>query len=305
MEHVSSLNFNRTSSTTGETEALNYIVKELEDNNIKPEIEHFNWTGPLKILMRTSYILIIINLILFRMVLLVIAYFIIKHMVPKLRNISFLKTEESKNIFTLIPAKEKVPNRPLVIISAHYDSISANIPFRFQVFIFFIYRMIVFIYGTVFLIFLSIFFLNVLNLISISNFIITTITFTSISGTFISIPLVYLVFRDRPSSGSIDNASGVAIVIELAKLIKKYPLEKIDILILWTGAEEWGLIGSKKFCKLHLESLEKIYDLDRSFNINIDMVGSYKSAWLVSIGVTVIAAFVILCIQPVKSEAMG
>jgi len=275
MEHIYSLAFNRTASSTGETEALNYIVKELKQNNLKPEIEHFDWTGPLKILMRVSYILILINLILFRMILIVIAYFIIKNTFETLRNISFIKAEKSKNIFTLISAKEKAPNRPLVIISAHYDSISANIPFKLQVIIFFIYRLIVFFYGIIFFVFITIFFLNILAFITLSNFIVTTIAFTSIIAIFISIPMLYLVFKDHPSSGSIDNASGVAISIELAKVFKKNPLERTDILILWPGAEEWGLKGSKKFCKTHFNSLNQTYDLDKSFNINIDMIGSY------------------------------
>jgi len=275
MEHINSLAFNRTASSTGETEALNYIAKELELNNIKPEIEHFNWTGPLKILMRVSYILILINLILFRMILIIIVYFILKNMFATLRNISFIKAEQSKNIFALISAKEKVPNRPLVIITAHYDSVSANLPFNLQVIIFFVYRLIVFFYGIIFFVFMTVFLLNILALISISQFIVTIIAFTSISAIFVSIPILYLIFKDRPSSGSIDNASGVAISIELAKIFKKNPLERTDILILWPGAEEWGLKGSKQFCKTHFKSLNQIYDLDKSFNINIDMIGSY------------------------------
>lgn len=196
-------------------------------------------------------------------------------MFATLRNISFIKAEQSKNIFALISAKEKVPNRPLVIITAHYDSVSANLPFNLQVIIFFVYRLIVFFYGIIFFVFMTVFLLNILALISISQFIVTIIAFTSISAIFVSIPILYLIFKDRPSSGSIDNASGVAISIELAKIFKKNPLERTDILILWPGAEEWGLKGSKQFCKTHFKSLNQIYDLDKSFNINIDMIGSY------------------------------
>lgn len=275
MEHIQSLTFNRTASSTGETEALNYIEKELNENNIHPEVEHFNWTGPITVLMRTSYLLIVVNLILFRMILLVIAYFIIKYSFASLREMSFINSEESKNIFTLIKAKEKVPNRPLIIITAHYDSISANIPYRLQVVIFFIYRLIVYFYIIVFVVFISIFFLDLLSIVNVFNYLVVFIAFSSVGGVLISIPILYIVFKERPSSGSIDNASGVAISIELAKIFKKNPLENIDILILWPGAEEWGLKGSRKFCKSHFKSLKKLYDLDRSFNINIDMVGSY------------------------------
>ncbi len=275
IEHVNSLAFNRTASSTGETEALNYIGNVLNENNIKSEVEHFNWTGPMRILMRTSYVLVLIYLLLFRMFLIIIAYFILKNMFERSRKISFVNKEESKNIFTLISAREMVEKRPLVIISAHYDSISANMPYKFQVLIFFIYRLIVFFYAVVAVVFSVIFLLDYFNIISLSNFFIILITFTSIGGVFLSIPIVYLVFIDRPSTGSIDNASGVAILLELAKIFNKNPLEKTDVLILWPGAEEWGLKGSRKFCKMHFKNLNEKYDLDKSFNINIDMVGTY------------------------------
>ncbi len=275
MEHLHALAFNRTASSTGETEALNYIESELIKNKINPEVEHFNWMGPLTILMRTSYILILINLILFRMILIVVTYLIIKFSFSKLRELSFIGKEQSKSIFTLIKAKQKVQKRPLVIITAHYDSISANLPYRLQVVIFFIYRLIVVFYGIVFIVFAAIFFLDILRVIPVTSLLTVFIAFSSIGGVLISVPILYLVFKDRPSSGAIDNASGVAISLELAKIFNKNPLENIDVLILWPGAEEWGLKGSMAFCKHHFKSLKKIYDLDHSFNINIDMVGSY------------------------------
>jgi hypothetical protein len=275
MEHIHTLAFNRTASSTGETEALSYIENELLKNNINSEVEHFNWTGPLKILMRTSYLLILINLILFRMIIVVLVYFIIKNAFRRFREVSFIKNEESKNIFTLIEAKEKKIKKPLVIITAHYDSLSANIPYRLQVVVFFIYRLVVFFYGIVFVVFASIFLLDFLRIILVTEFLVVFIAFSSVAGVFISIPILYLVFRERPSTGSIDNASGVAISIELAKIFKRNPLDNMDVLILWPGAEEWGLKGSKKFCKTHFRSLKERYDLNRSFNINIDMVGSY------------------------------
>lgn len=275
IEHVKALAFNRTASSTGETEALEYIERNLKENNINSEVEHFNWTGPMRVLMRTSYILILTYFILFRLFLLVIAYFIIKVMFEKTRSISFVNKEESKSIFTHIPAKNKELNRPLVIISAHYDSISTNLPFKIQVIIFFIYRIIVFFYAAIIIIFSTIFLLDYFGFVLLSNFTVLFITFSSIGGVFISIPIVYLVFVERPSSGSIDNASGVAISIELAKLIKRNPLENIDVLILWCGAEEWGLKGSKKFFQQHYKILNQKYDLNNSFNINIDMVGTY------------------------------
>ena len=275
IEHVKALAFSRTASSTGETEALQYIEKELKETGIKSEVEHFNWMGPMGILMRTSYVLIFIYFILFSLFLLIIVYFLIKFMFAKTRRISFIKKEESKNIFAHIPAKEKNPNRPLIIFSAHYDSISANIPYKLQVVIFFVYRLIVFLYALIIIVFSLIFFLYYFDIVPLTNFAGLLITFTSISGVFLSIPILYLVFGDSPSSGSIDNASGVAISIEMAKFIKRNPFENIDVLFLWSGAEEFGLKGSKSFCDQHYNILKQKYDLDKSLNINLDMVGTY------------------------------
>ncbi|UCD02085.1 MAG: M28 family peptidase [Promethearchaeota archaeon] len=275
IEHVKSLAFNRTASSTGETEAVNYMEKELKESDIDSKVEHFEWNGPMKILMRMIYILLLIYLFLFRAFLIIIVYFILKNMFERTRKISFVQKEESKNLYALIPGKENIPNKPLVIISAHYDSVSANLPYKLQVLVFFLYRIIVIFYAVIILLFTVVFFLDYFSIIPFTTFSVILITTTSIGGVFVSIPIVYLVFVERPSSGSIDNASGVAISLELARLIKKDPLEKMDLLFLWTGAEEWGLKGSKKFCRQHFKMLKQKYDFDRSFNINIDMIGTY------------------------------
>jgi len=70
------------------------------------------------------------------------------------------------------------------------------------------------------------------------EFVITIITFL-------------LIYERKNSKGSVDNASGVAILIELAKLLKRNPLENYDVIVLWSGGEEWGLKESIAFCKKH------------------------------------------------------
>jgi hypothetical protein len=92
--------------------------------------------------------------------------------------------------------------------------------------------------------------------------------------------LVFLAFLltikvDNQSKGSIDNASGIAILIELSRLFYNKPLNNLDLIFLWTGAEEVGLWGSRNYCFKNFEWLDKKYNLDKSYIINIDMVGSY------------------------------
>ena len=47
------------------------------------------------------------------------------------------------------------------------------------------------------------------------------------------------------------------------------------MIFLWCGAEEMGFWGSKQYCSKHFEELNQIYELNKSYNINIDMVRTY------------------------------
>ncbi len=229
----------------------------------------------MRILIRTSYLIILTYLLLSRLILVIAVYFVIKYMFERTRNMTLIKKESSKNIFSKIPAKETAQDRPIVILSAHYDSISANIPYRIQMIIFFMYRLIIVFYSIIIVV-LSIWLsLDLLDLYSLPQNIVVLIALLSLSGIIISIPILYLVFNEKPSANSIDNASGVAILIELAKLFKKDPLKRMDLLFIWPGAEEWGLKGSKKFCEDYFKDLNQKYELNHSININIDMVGTY------------------------------
>jgi len=52
---------------------------------------------------------------------------------------------------------------------------------------------------------------------------------------------------DRLCNGAIDNASGVAVMLELAKRLAQNGPHDRDIYVLGTTAEEWGLFGAKAF----------------------------------------------------------
>ena len=69
-------------------------------------------------------------------------------------------------------------------------------------------------------------------------------------------------------NGADDNASGIAIMLDLANRLSKASFSQHNYLFLAFSAEEWGLVGSKHFVNHPLLSLEKI-----SCMINLDMVG--------------------------------
>jgi membrane-associated protease RseP (regulator of RpoE activity) len=68
--------------------------------------------------------------------------------------------------------------------------------------------------------------------------------------------------------GADDNASGVAGMIELARLLKKAKNQKTNYLFIAFSGEESGLIGSKYFTEYPTVPLPKI-----SFMMNLDMIG--------------------------------
>ena len=275
INHVKALAFDRSAASTGETRAINYIQNELKVNNINSKVEYFSWSTPIKILMKTLYLMIFTYLLIYRLFLIIVLYYFLKYMFQRTRTISFLSHDQSKNLFAKIPSQKKVPNQPIIIFSAHYDSISSRIPYIMQKILMIIIKIIIVPYLALSL-FISLWL--ILNIFSITNFD-TFLLFLEIISSLITIsviiPIFLFIFSSSKSTGSIDNASGVSILIELAKYIRENPLTNYDVIFLWCGAEEWGLKGSKKFVAKYAKKYNKIYDLNKSININLDMVGSY------------------------------
>ena len=276
IRHVDNLAFNRSTSSVGETKAILYIQDELEESNIKSKTEYFAYSGPKNLFMRLSYFFIFSYLLVNRLILIIAIYFSIKYLFATTREYSLVEKEDSKNLIAEISANNQDRRkRPVIIFSAHYDNFSANIPYRLQTIFTFIFRIII-IPFIIFTFSLVVWFLvewvsENKNAESISNLVITY----SIIEFFIVGIIFLLIYNTNKSSGSIDNASGVSVLIELIKILKKKPLENYDVVFLWCSGEEWGLIGSGDFRKKHTKELKKKYDLNNSFNINIDMVGTY------------------------------
>jgi len=294
ISHVNNLSFKRFAATDGETKTINYILKELAKKEVDLTVESFMWSKT-SIKLRKLIFLWIFAFVLGSQILLlqpVITwiilpldglFFVVLFALAKLifdhTRILFLgKRKESKNVIATIHAKDLYPKRPVVIFTAHYDSASSNFPMKIikvlllSVFMlllsFLLINLVLAIWSIIALVFpilnIDIIYVIIRNI----SIIIGVIILTEIFITFFN-------KKTNQSVGSVDNASGTAILIELAKLIKNYPLEKTDVIFLWCGAEEMGIWGSKQYCAKHFEELDHDYDLNKSYNINIDMVGSY------------------------------
>jgi len=69
------------------------------------------------------------------------------------------------------------------------------------------------------------------------------------------------------SKGSWDNGTGSVTVMELMHYFKEHGTRR-TMKFIWCGAEEIGLVGSRKYCEAHEAELK-----DYIFNINFDMTG--------------------------------
>ncbi len=73
-------------------------------------------------------------------------------------------------------------------------------------------------------------------------------------------------------NGADDNASGTAVMIELAKFLKKSKLKKFNYLFIGFSGEELGLLGSGYFTKSDLFSNYQV-----NYMLNMDMIGRLDS----------------------------
>jgi hypothetical protein len=74
-------------------------------------------------------------------------------------------------------------------------------------------------------------------------------------------------WRNMRAPGAIDNATGVATVLELARLLVDVPLRRTVRFVLFSG-EELGLVGSRHYAHAMREA-----DEDIAAVVNIDMIG--------------------------------
>ena len=86
--------------------------------------------------------------------------------------------------------------------------------------------------------------------------------------------------RGKPVQGAADNASGVAIVMELAKRFAAKNLKTTRLRILFTGAEEVEMVGMFDFIKRHGAEISKSKDIF----LNFDSIGDGSLCWITKEG---------------------
>ena len=291
IEHVNALAFTRKAGTDGETKGITYIQKELKKNDIESHQESFTYSSGS--LMKLLLTFLFFYVILYEIILFFNEYawaILILHgilIITLMKGMAYLmdwtniiyfgKKSKSNNVIAQLSAKNPDKKRPVAIFSAHHDTISRLYPSPFYMVLMVSCLLIELTFLFVTLV------ISIWSLISIFTILTTNIIFdilisvSLVLGISFQIGVIIALLNKslNKSVGSLDNATGVAILIEVANLIKKKPLDKTDAMFLWCGAEESGLWGSKQFLAAHFNELNDEYDLDKSIVINIDIIGSY------------------------------
>ncbi len=91
------------------------------------------------------------------------------------------------------------------------------------------------------------------------------------------------LYRGEPAihNGADDNASGVAVLLKLAKMLQEWPEAKDNYLIVFFSGEEMGLLGSNYFAKNPTLDLDQV-----AYMINLDMVGRLREEKTLSVSGT-------------------
>ena len=84
----------------------------------------------------------------------------------------------------------------------------------------------------------------------------------------------------RTSPGASDNASGVGVLVELARHFKSLgPRLKTRVTLVGFGAEELGVLGSRAYVSKHSRELR-----DCVLNLNVDAIGGPTGPFVVTLG---------------------
>ena len=91
----------------------------------------------------------------------------------------------------------------------------------------------------------------------------------SVAGTTtLCLLLLQINFTQNLSPGGFDNASGVGVMLEIARVVMARG-EKKSITFLAAGAEEYGMCGALRYIQAHARE----YDQDHTYVINLDGLG--------------------------------
>lgn len=153
--------------------------------------------------------------------------------------------------------KKQTGNTPVLLFVAHHDSKSQILPIAVRAVAYGIA-----IVGLILLTVISV--AQVITLVWLSHPIVW-----SIAGiTTFCLLLLQINLTQNRSPGGFDNASGVGVMLEVARVVMARD-EKKSITFLATGAEEYGMCGALRYIQKYTDE----HDHNRTYVINLDGLG--------------------------------
>ncbi|MHA1384061.1 MAG: M28 family metallopeptidase [Candidatus Helarchaeota archaeon] len=295
-EHITNLDYPRQSGSEGEKKAADYISSVFEKYGYEPKHESFKYLpqssikNVFEILMFTGYLILsLINLVYFENLIislfvlavpvLIILFFIridllmkkvIKRNIKQFSKFEQIKNKnesskksfrECKNVFVEYTPPEYEKH---IYITCHYDSTSLKLSMKTIIYFGLIGGLSFIGY---FIIYLIEFISNLLNMEFFTNFWYLFLILSLLTAIFLNGLLIARGFRTNVSHGSIDDGTGVAIMLELSNVIREIK-PRLKITFIAFSSEEYGFIGSS----YHFYKNKNNFKSDLHV-ISIDMIG--------------------------------
>jgi hypothetical protein len=283
-EHVKTLAIPRMVGSEGETKAQSYITDEFKKAGLQPaqedfEFTDFAWVVLIRLFEGIKAMLVVVALLLLMLPLGTVPT--IGHLVGVCISVGLLaftfyssiwarfffkyQTAEgklfkvnkykSKNIVATIPcAQGKDKAGTDVIVFANYDSKSQTFSALIRIILFYTALIVsiafpIYYIGTYFL------FLSTTVIINPTLVILVCIVLAIVI--VVCTVLLEMNRTGNNSDGAINNATGIGVMLELAKIHANAPLDGVNITFIATGAGEMGLMGTVAFLKAHESEFDK------------------------------------------------
>ena len=287
--HITQLAFPRLVGSTGEANTQDYIVQQFRVLGLDVSWEPFSFTKfPAEVLPR-------ILCSLFVPVVLSVPWFGERFPIPICLvcllslSIALLFTQWQKRFEGLydvgrrhrseniIATNGRKPNdnTPALLFVAHYDSKSQVLPIAVRAVAYgiAIVGLIVLTIVMVIEVLTVVWLPDSITLVWLPNFIVWSVAGTT---TFCLVLLQINLTQNR-SPGGFDNASGVGVMLEVARVVMARG-EKKPITFLAAGAEEYGMCGALRYVQKHADE----YDQKNTYVINLDGLGVGNSVNVVT-----------------------
>lgn len=269
----------RTAGTTGEAKAKDFIEASLRSMGINPQVDPFltpksysYYYGLLYVLGALGAFLLLTQKPLLALVLgsVLVVLFYLENL-TKISLGSFFPQGLSHNIWVPLAAQEEASRR--VILTAHYDSSRSGISFSPRWVRWFRKSFLISFYSLV-----SLPVLSLLFFLSDARIFLDLAILPGIVLTLATVSLFHREFYGEVTPGANDNASGVGLLLGVGREILERPMKNTEVDLLFTGAEEAGLVGMTSFLRKYPGKTRG------SYIVNVDSVGAGKLKYLRSEG---------------------